>query len=186
MAPFQSVGEKARWKILYDQLRLKNIGDIFTYAEMGALLELDPRLDRHLIQMAFRRAATEYLAKDTRAVDAVRGEGYEIVHPRDQLRLARRHGVKAGRQLDMAVNLSVFVDFEGMDLETRTAFEMVAGGFSHQQELNRRQDRTNRKLWEAQAAATVKVERTQSEVDELKRRLDDLHKLLNPDGESEG
>lgn len=176
--PFESVGEKARWKLLYAKLCAMDVGATLTYEIMGDLLDLDPRLDRQTIRAALRRAADEFLEKNSRALDAVRGVGYEIVQPRDQLRLARWHGVKAGNQMHMANRLSSFVDFNGMDPEVKKGFEVVALGFSQQMEVNSQQDRRNRDMVAALETASIKIERTDEEVSELQKRLADLEAKL--------
>jgi hypothetical protein len=178
--PFTSVGEKARWKVLYAKLRAMAVGETLTYEIMGELLDLDPRADRQSIRISLRRAAEELLEKDSRALDAVRGVGYEIVQPRDQLRLARRHGVKAGNQMVMASRMASFVNMEGMAPDVRQGFEVMALGFSQQRDINARQDRKNRDMVAALEQASTKQERTEEEVTELQQRLADLEAKLNP------
>lgn len=178
IVPFESIGEKARWKMLYAKLCALDVGAIFTYEQMGELLDLDPDTDRQLIRMALRRAQDEYLEKDSRALDAVRGVGYEIVQPRDQLRLAKRHGTRAGSQMAMAQRLSTYVDFGAMDPEVQKGFEVMARGFSQQLEVNRRQDRANKSMMEALETASTKQERTEEEVSALNERLAQLEAKL--------
>lgn len=178
--PFESVGEKARWKLLYDKLCVMEVGAVLSYEIMGSLLDLDPVADRQTIRASLRRAADEFLEKNSRALDAVRGVGYEIVQPRDQLRLARQHGVKAGNQMQMAGKLATYVDFGGMDPEVRKGFEVVALGFSQQLDVNRRQEQRNRDMVAALETASTHIERTDEEVAALNKRLAELEAKLNP------
>lgn len=178
--PFESIGEKARWKILYAKLITMNVGDVLTYSLMAELLDLDPDDDRHLMQTAIRRASQQFLQDDSRALEAVRGIGYEIVAPEDQLRLAKQHNVRAGNQITMARTLVVCVDLSEVQQAVRDGFEMMALGFSQQDEINRTQQRKNTAMMRALSMTSTKQERTQEEVDELQSRLAQLEKKLNP------
>ena len=178
--PFESIGEKARWRVVYEKLITMSVGDVLTYDRMADLLDLDPRDDRHSMQMAVRRAAQQFLQDDSRALEAVRGIGYEIVAPEDQLRLAKQHNVRAGTQIAMAQALVVCVDLSEVQQAVRDGFEMMALGFSQQDEINRAQQRKNTAMMRALSTASTKQERTQEEVDLLQNRLAQLEKKLGP------
>src|SRR5438270_12459950 len=78
--PFEPIGAKARWRIVYDLLLRKQVDDRVTYVELGTLLDLDPDDERHTIQMSMRRAAQEYEREGKRALESVPNVGYRIVH----------------------------------------------------------------------------------------------------------
>jgi hypothetical protein len=139
MSPFAPIGDTARWKVMYGLLRTKAIGDLITFEEMAEALELDPVRDRQTLRVAFRDAARRFEEDEKRAVDAVRGVGYVVVDAVAQLGLARRHGRKAGRQLQRAYSKAVNVDLSGESPAVRAAFETVATAFAYQMEINRRQ-----------------------------------------------
>lgn len=181
MSPFQPQGEEARWRTLYRLLQDRNIGDVLTYEEMADALEMDPVGDRQVIQAVFRRAAIQYEQDDRRAVDSVRNVGYRIVEPTEHLKLAKRHGRKAGNQLKAAYSKTVNVDLSGESSDVVKAFELVAMGFAHQMEVNRRQAATNQRMDQAIANASVKIERTDDEVNALRERMEALEKRITGD-----
>jgi hypothetical protein len=171
MSPFQPAGARARWRVIYDMLTASKPGDTVTYDDMGKALELDPDKDRHLIQMAVRRAGREYLLVDCRALEPVPNTGYVIVESAKQLVLAGKHQVKARRSIRRGREQVTHVDVSGLDEATRQMFEIMAWKFAQQDEairrLDVRQQRTQRQL----AAA---VSATSGEMAELRARLEKL------------
>lgn len=174
MSPFEPAGERARWKDVYDVLKAASIGDVVTYEQLGEALQLDPEADRHKIQMAIRRAAAEHEQQDKRALDAVTNVGYRIVEASEHLELARRHQSKASRALIRGHSKAVNVDLTGMDAQTRTALETVARAFAMQMDFNRRFDVRQKRLEEALNAASVRVDRSEQEIADLRSRLERL------------
>lgn len=181
MTPFEPKGEKARWVIVYEHVTTVPTGDVVTYDTLGRLLDLDPRKDRHAIQMAVRRAAVESLEGDKRALESVPNKGYRIVEPEEHLRLAKAQQKKSRKALVRGRKAVVNVDFNGMEPEMRHAFEVVAQAFAMQQEFMRRMDVRQSRVEEA-----VRVVQEQkadaSEVEVLKDRLARLERLLPPEG----
>lgn len=172
---FQPVGDRARWRVLYELLVPLKVGGVLTYDQMAAALDLDPTKDRTTIQLAMRRAARELEQVHKRATDAVPNEGYRIVEPEQHLGLARRHQRKAGKALVRGQSKVVNVDYNLIDPETRKAFEIVAGVFAAQIDFNRRMDVRQDNLEAALVAVTqrteVQAERTDEEIAELRARL---------------
>lgn len=175
MSPFRPSGEHARWRILYEILQQRDVGEVVTYDEMGAALGVDPDKDRHTIQLAMRRAAKELEVVDKHATDAIPNEGYRIVEPEQHLYLAKRQQRKANRALQRGQSKVLNVDFNLVDVETRRAFEVVAAAFALQMDFNRRLDARQQNLEKAVAAVTKQSgehqERTQQELEELRERL---------------
>lgn len=173
-APFEPLGDQARWRTVYDVLTGREVGDVVTYADLGAELELDADEDRHAIQMAVRRAAQEYLNTHRHALDAVPNEGYRIVEPGEHLVLAKRHQKRASRALAAGHSKAVHVDLTGMDFETRKAFQVVAQAFAIQIDMTRRLDVGQQKLRAAVDSVVQRTERSESEIAELRARLERL------------
>lgn len=175
MSPFQPSGERARWRFLYDLLRTAQVGEVVTYNEMAQALDLDPTKDRATIQLAMRRAARELEVEDKHAVQVITNEGYRIVEPGQHLDLAQKHQRKAGRSLVRGQSKVVNVDLNGMDRETRKAFEVVAGAFAAQIDFNRRLSVRQANLERAVEAVTAQTEeqqqRTADELAALRERL---------------
>lgn len=172
MTPFQPAGDKARWRIIYDVLTTKNVGDTVGYDELGEALDLDPVEDRHTIQLAMRRASKNSEVEDKRALEAVPNQGYRIVEAEEHLRLARGQQERAGRALGRGQSKVVNVDFNGMDPEVRKAFETVAVAFSMQMDMLRRTDIRQNKLEDVLAEVGRRGERSEEEIAELRERLE--------------
>lgn len=172
--PFQPIGDRARWRKIYDLLRGKSVGDSLTYDEISGVLDLHPLNDRHAIQMAVRRAAKELEQEDQRAIEPVVNEGYRVVQPREHLRLARVQQKKSQKALAAGHSKVTHVDLSGMDVETRKAFEVVAVAFSMQMEMTRRLDVGQKRLESAVAAVVERTERSEEELAELRARLERL------------
>lgn len=169
--PFAPLGNRARWRMVYDLLKKKNIGDVLSYTEIGLALELNPVEDRHAIQMAARRAAKEYEEEDQRAVEVEVGVGYRVVQPEHHLVLARQHNRKAGRAIKRGLSKVTNVDLSGMDPQMRGAFDVMARAFMQQVDINRR---VNRRVTDVEALVTETRERTAEQYQELAARLERL------------
>lgn len=176
MSPFDPIGEKARWRIVYDVLAKKDHDDTVTYAELGEALDLDPTHSRHQIQMAVRRAAKEYLEIDKRALEPVKNQGYRVVQAPEHLRLAQMQQRKSRRALDSGHSKVVNVDLNGMDPEVRKAFDVTAQAFGMLADLHRRLDVRQKRLESAVEAITERSDRSDAEVAELRARLERLEK----------
>ncbi|GAA3441049.1 hypothetical protein [Planomonospora venezuelensis] len=174
MPTFAPIGDQARWRTVYEHLKAANIGDVVTYEQLGEALGLNPEKERHPIQMAVRRAAKEYQDVDKRALDSVPNQGYRIVEASEHLVLARRQQARSSRALERGHRVATNVDLNQVDDHTRRALEAVATAFSYQMEFNRRFDVRQRRLEQAVAAQSERVERTETEIAELKARLSEL------------
>lgn len=171
MSPFVSAGDQARWRTLYQRLRKLLVGDVLTYDEMGALLQLDPMTDRHTMQMAMRRAARELEEVDKHAVDSVLNVGYRIVEAADHVMLAKRHQRKAGKSLVRSHSKVVNVDLNNTSPELRHVIEVGAAAIAAQLDFNRRMDLRQSNLERAVQAVASKTDRTDEELAALRERL---------------
>lgn len=144
---------------------------MLTYENMGSALDLDPDEDRHAIQMAMRRAAREHEVMDKRTIEPVANEGYRVVQAPEKLRLAQGDQKKSSRALARGHSKVVNVDLNGLNQDTRKAFEIVAMAFAEQREFVRRLDVRQSRLEEAVQAVSSRSERTEQEVAELRDRL---------------
>lgn len=137
---FKPAGEKARWRFIYEMFQQAQYGDLLNYWQLGAALGLDPRSDKdkHVIQMAVRRATIQLERVEGRTAKSVRGQGYQIAKPGEHLGIGRSRNKRAGRQLDRGENVTNGVDLNLVDDETRKALMVLARGFSVQKEVNRR------------------------------------------------
>jgi len=178
VSPFQPIGDRARWRVIYDLLRDTPVGGVLRYEDMGTALGLDPETDRHVIQMAMRRAAREHEVCDKRTVESVANEGYRIVQTPEKLRLAERDRRKSGRSLARGSSKVVNVDLSGVEPETRHAFEVVARAFAMQMEFNRRFDVRQKRLEKAVDDMSQRTERTEERTERTEEEIADLKARL--------
>lgn len=175
MSPFQPAGTRARWRVLYELLRARKVGDLLTYEAMADALDLHPARDRTTMQLAMRRAARELESEDRHAVDAVQNVGYRIVEPAEQVGLAHRHQKKAGRSLARGHSKVANIDYNGMDPDLRRVAEATATILAAQMDFNRRMDVRTANLEKAVAAVTEQTseqaQRTAEELAALRERL---------------
>jgi hypothetical protein len=171
MAAFQPIGDRARWRIVYDLLRKADVGDVTTYETLGEALELDPTEDRHAIQMAVRRAAVEHEEVDHRALESVPNVGYRIVEAQEHLRLARTQQRRSSKALARGQSKVVNVDMNGLPPEVRKAFDVTARAFAMLLDYNRRLDTRQRRLEDAIGSVVERSERSESEIATLRERL---------------
>lgn len=171
MSPFDPIGDVARWHTVYDLLVTTKTGDVLTYSRIARALDLDPKKDRHAIQMAMRRAAKEHEQADKRAVEAVPNKGYRVVESAEHLRLARGQHRRASKALMRGHSKVVNVDLTDVPPATRQLFEATVRAFAMQMEFNRRLDVRQKRLEDAVDTMTERTERTDQEIADLKARL---------------
>lgn len=171
MTAFKPVGDTARWRVLYDLLRSAGIGGILTYDAMAEALALNSESDRHVIQMAMRRAARELETVDKHAVTSIRNVGYRVVRPDEHVILARGQQRRSTRALARGHSKVVNVDLNGLSPEVRQLTEATMRAFSMQLEFNRRTDVRQRRLEESIATMGKRADRTQEELDAIQARL---------------
>jgi len=175
MSPFDPIGDRARWRIVYDDILVhKPVNGIVTYEEMGEALALHPDDDRQAIQMAMRRAAQELEEIDKHAVDSVPNKGYRIVEAVEHMQLARRQQRKSRTALRSGRSKVVNVDMSGMDPEVRKAFETMAVAFSMMMDLNRRFTVRQDRLEKVVSSIVERHDRSEGEIAALKARLERL------------
>jgi hypothetical protein len=174
-APFEPLGEQARWRTVYELLTATPMNGVITYKELGDALVLDPDSDRKSIQDAMRRAAKQHEVTDKRAAEVVPDIGYRVIEPREHIDVARRFQRKSGRALVRGHSQAVNVDLNGVEPEVRNALELLGHAFTLQMDFNRRfegkQARLERTIREIADSQAEDRKRTAEEVAELRARL---------------
>ena len=186
MSPFAPIGDRARWAVVYDVLLEHKVGDIVTYEDLGAALDLDPVKERHPIQMAMRRAAQVFESEDRQSVEATPNVGYRIIEAAEHLELAKTHQAKASKSLVRGHSAVVNTDITGFDPALRRVFEVTATALSYQMDLMRRLDVRVRSTEKAVAEMAETRNRTDEEVAELRARLERLEQRDQAVDEGEG
>ncbi len=175
MHAFQPLGERSRWRVIYeDLLSPASVGDVITYREIGRALSLHPDDDRHVIQMAMRRAAKEHLKADLRAVAVVPNEGYKVVEPGKQLALSKGQQGRMKRAGQRASDFVTYVDLSGESSEVQRAFALAGAALTMQQELIERLDIRQRRLEQQVQAATTSHKLTAEQIANLLSRVEKL------------
>jgi hypothetical protein len=95
---FRPKGEVAEWRLLYDEFRKHDAGDVVSYERMSEVLGRDFRLSRVPVQRAMRELETA----DHRTLVCERGTGYRIAAAAEHEHLARVHSRRSRRQLGKA------------------------------------------------------------------------------------
>lgn len=164
MRAFEPVGDRARWKTLYELLTKADVDDVVTYEDMAAALSINPVDDRRIIQQSIGRAATELLQVDKHAIEPVINEGYRIVKPAEHLVLAQRRGRRAERAMEKGHATVTNVDYNGLEADTRRTFELVGRAMAWQIAVMRRLDSRQRDF--AESLASVQATVTQTAADQ--------------------
>lgn len=174
-APFEPIGEQARWRTVYELLTAIPVNGIITYGELGEALGLHSDHDRNVIQQAVRRAAKEHEELDKRALDVIPNKGYRVVEPPEHLGLARRYQKRSSRALARGHSKAVNVDFNGVEPQVRKALEMLGHAFVLQMDFNSRfegkQARLEQTIRDIADSQEQDRKRTAEEVAELRERL---------------
>lgn len=179
MGNFEPVGDRARWRYVYDLLQLTDENEILTYEQMGKVLQLDPAADRMLIQGALYRAAKELETVNKRAVTVVPGRGYRVVPPKEQLDLANQHQKRSSKALVRGHSKVVNVNLADADPETKRRFAVVAGIFARQMDFNRQIDQKMAEHQELLGAMQSEQKRSAAENEEILARLQRLEDRLH-------
>lgn len=96
---FRPRGERAEWRMLYDEFRKHSPGQVITYQQLSQVLGRDIRASRAPVQ----RAMKELENADHRTLICERGTGYRIAAATEHEHLARVHSRRSRRQLGKAV-----------------------------------------------------------------------------------
>lgn len=139
--PFEPKGEVAQWRTIYRMFQQAAVGDTVGYEEMAEALELDPVAERHRVQAAARKAATNLLKVDDRAVEVVPNEGYRLVPAERQIPLAGAQVERAARVLDKGKDLTVHVRLDELSPEARNIVHAMSLGFAQVAEYARQMTR---------------------------------------------
>ena len=175
MSKFKPLGAHARWRIIYDELLVHaDHGDVFTFAQIATVLNLDPIRDLGSIRSAVRRASEEFIDEKGRALVTERGVGYRVAEPSTHVVLAHRQQKRSANALERGHALAARVDLSNVEPAVRHALEMIASGFALQMDFNRRFDVRQRHLEEALETTRRQQTRTDEEVAKLRERLEQL------------
>lgn len=178
MTPFRPVGERARWRIIFDLLAGMQPGEVLTYEDAAEAVGLDPVADLAVLQAAFRRAGQENEVTNRRAIEAVPRIGYRVVTADEHERLARKYQGRSIVALQSGRSKVSNVRLDELSAEGRAVIEAMGLAFSRQADAIRGLDIRQRNLEDALTATTQTANRTQEEVAEMRSRMAALEERL--------
>lgn len=173
--PGKPVGEKARWRVLYDHMDQMKPGDFFLYEEMGTLLGLDHLTvkDKQIISVSIRKAAEEQQQQRRRVWKMERGHGYRLAAPTEVIVMAQNHQKRAITEINAGVKKVDAVDVTTLDPTTRRLFEMTGVALAQQHMMMTQLDVRQDKLDRAMAAIGVRQEATEQQVQQIAPVIDE-------------
>jgi hypothetical protein len=128
---FKPSGERAQWRVIYDELRMMNQGDVISYERLSELITRDARLQRAPTE----RAMKELEERDQRTLVCVRGVGYRIAAASEHEQIAHRHTVRSRRQLGKAAAKVRSADRSQLTREQGQRLDALEINFQQQAEI---------------------------------------------------
>ena len=120
---FKPKGEKPEWYILYKLFRDEPFDTIIPYQVLASAIGLDWsdfKHQRKLSRIVSGKVMYELLKRKKKNVEAIDNVGYRIVFPKEQIDLAKKHQLKARRQLFKTRNNVKHIDHNYLTEEERT------------------------------------------------------------------
>lgn len=173
---FETKGDRAQWRTVYDHLVTMNIGDAVTDEEIVALI---PDAAEGSVRGAFYRAMTEMENERKRSFARVRGIGYRMVQAVEHGDLARQQHRSAKRRLKVAHRKAHSADRSLLTQEERQRIDAMEINLSRQRDMVSRLSGRVEKL-----DASLKDARREQKTDAavLSDRVDRLAELLAKHG----
>jgi hypothetical protein len=151
------------------------VGDMLTYEQIAALLDLDHTntRDRQTISVSARRACQVLAVRAKKVAQLVRGTGYAIADPDSVMVLARRHQSRAVAEVAAGQAKVDTIDTSRLDSTTARLVHATAMGFQRQAVIMRHLDVRQQRLESALEALAFTVHTTASRVEETSTKVDD-------------
>ncbi len=124
--PFSPKGDQAQRTIVAQAASKAEYGQLLTFGELAAHLNIDPVRSKGQIRQAVASARPLLLRDSLRALVSVRGKGYRVARPGEQAGMAQGHRHKADIQMLKALDLVNFVDEGKMSSEELARHRAVA------------------------------------------------------------
>lgn len=177
-APFEPIGEQARWRTLVAEFCGVDRGSTLTYKQLAAALDLNDPADRKAVRAAVRQASAALSKEHDRSLVAVRGIGYRVALPDEHIELASYQQRRSRRALARAQDHVDHVDLSGLSEEGRRIVHAAASALAWQQAQIKRIDLRQKDLELVVTSITTRVERTEAEhaarLAELERRIEEI------------
>ena len=105
---FTPNGECPMWQIVYDIGKTAQIGEVYTWEKLRALTGFDIKVNKY--RGLIYKANTHLLKNNNKRFVSVRGFGYKIAPPPEQLNEAQKRGTKASRQMKKGILEATCID----------------------------------------------------------------------------
>jgi hypothetical protein len=169
-APFQPIGEKPRWELIYDELSGLDVGDTLTYERLHELLDVE---DRAAVRTPFYKAAQVWGTEHKRALRPVPNVGYRVVDAREHEAIAKNHHKRSKRQLRRGRQVLANADRSRLSEHERQRFDQMEATIGRHEDMIRRLDgrtaKVEKAVAESREAHTVTEERVTALEDALRR-----------------
>lgn len=170
---FETKGDIAQWRAVYDYLVSLKVGDQVTDEELAGLLPEGAAETSW--RGAFHRAVKEMEASHKRTFARVRAVGYRMVEAREHEQLARGQHKRAKRRLAAAYSKAHSADRSRLTPAERQRLDAIELNLAQQQQLTKRLDarveRLQRDLKEARREHKQDIASVSERVDMLAEQL---------------
>lgn len=119
--PFKPKGAVAQWRMIFDYMKDREVGELVTYDQLTEALDRDFRHDRG----PFYRARREMEAERKRTLVVVTGKGYQVANVQEHEREVIKHHQKGRRQLRRSKVLVESADRRLMSHAERQRFDSL-------------------------------------------------------------
>lgn len=182
---FETKGEVAEWRLVYDHLTTLRMGDIVTYEFLTKLLGRDFLDAREPFYQANRRL----LVTHRRGFENVPSVGYRMITAEEHEKMANKHHRRGRRQLKRSLSYIHNVDRTQLSPEALRRFDALEDNLARQVDFTRRLDSRVAKVEKALAQARDERPRVESEMEQriterVERTIQDLvekHFKVQPD-----
>lgn len=133
---FEVKGAVPESQLVYQLFEDKDFGDVVTYEQLDAALGRDFRSQRGPLY----KADDMLLRNRSRALAAVKNEGYRVVQAREHETLGRSRHRRARKQINQAVRVVTGTDRSALTEDERRRLSGLELALSRQQQMIRRLD----------------------------------------------
>lgn len=167
-APFQPVGEKPRWELIYAELVTLDVGDTLTYERLYELLEVE---DRSAVRTPFYKAAQVWGSEAKRALRPVPNVGYRVVEAAEHEQIAKGQHRSARRKLRKSRQVLANADRSRLDEDQKRRFDQLEATLGRHEDMIRRLDARTAKVEKAVAESKQKHNVTDERISALEDAL---------------
>lgn len=170
-APFEPIGDRPQWQMVYDAMSDLDIGDVLTYQSIAEALGADKFNPNH--RAPFYKAANVWGEEHSRAFMAVQRVGYRVVEPAEHEVMARDKHKRSRRQLRKGLEVIHRADRSKLPPDVVARFDSLEHTISRHADalrtLRTRQQRSETAIAASRQEIAVTAERVAALEDALRR-----------------